>query len=193
MTRSIEWVMAVLQTRMKTIQHIRVEYVTRFGSTFKYRNKWYCDVYLISFFHLFLKQFLSLHFLVNSEPRIYPCEEKLIQGFIQTDFVCLFVCLLFICLKKLKYWQLFSWCGRDIPTHPFTNEGQPQHRELYPLLCSNSVPVSHRELMNMKDICEAGPSVYSPCPRRLEGLTICGCKDSTFFSVILRSWVLVRP
>ena len=40
---------------------------------------------------------------------------------------------------------------------------------------------------------ETGPPVYSPYPRRLESLTICGCnhKGSTFSSVILRP--LVRP
>ena len=36
---------------------------------------------------------------------------------------------------------------------------------------------------------ETGPPIYSPYPRRLESLTICGCnyKGSTFSSVILRS------
>ena len=42
---------------------------------------------------------------------------------------------------------------------------------------------------------ETRPPVYSPYPRRLESLTICRCsyKGSTFSSVILRPWVLVRP
>ena len=43
--------------------------------------------------------------------------------------------------------------------------------------------------------CETGPPAYSPYTRRLERLTICWCnyKGSTFYSVILRLWVLVRP
>ena len=40
-----------------------------------------------------------------------------------------------------------------------------------------------------------GPPAYSPYPRGLESLTICwyNYKGSTFSSVILRLWVLVRP
>ena len=47
----------------------------------------------------------------------------------------------------------------------------------------------------MEGICETGPTVYSPYPRRLECLTISWCtyKGGTFFSVILRPWVMVRP
>ena len=43
--------------------------------------------------------------------------------------------------------------------------------------------------------CETGPLAYSPYLRRLESPTICWCnyKGSTFYSVFLRSWVLVQP
>ena len=47
--------------------------------------------------------------------------------------------------------------------------------------------MSHRELKNIKDICEMRSMVYCPYRRRLESLTICRCnfKGSTFSSVIL--------
>ena len=38
-----------------------------------------------------------------------------------------------ICLSRLKFLQLFSWCGPAIPTYPYTRKGQPQHLELHPL------------------------------------------------------------
>ena len=48
---------------------------------------------------------------------------------------------------------------------------------------------------NQWKCCETGPSVFRPYPRILESLTICRChyEGSTFFSVIKRPWVLVRP
>ena len=73
---------------------------------------------------------------------------------------------------------------------------RPQHRELRSLLFANSEWVLLRptELFTNKG-CETGPTVYPPYPRRLESLTICKChyKSSTFSSVILRPWVVVRP
>ena len=41
----------------------------------------------------------------------------------------------------------------------------------------------------MNKVCETGPPVYRPYPRRLETLIICRChyKDSTFSSVIFKT------
>ena len=43
--------------------------------------------------------------------------------------------------------------------------------------------------------CETGPKVFRPYPVRLERITVrrCHYKGSTFFSVISRPWVVVRP
>ena len=67
----------------------------------------------------------------------------------------------------------------------------------------NSVPYSLRIVCGFFNIpqlfydkgCETGPPAYGPYPRRLEILTICWCnyKGSTFYAVILRPWMLVRP
>ena len=71
---------------------------------------------------------------------------------------------------------------------------RPQHWELCALLLTNSVWVLQRPTIIYNKGCETGPPAYSPYPRRLEGLTICWCnyKGSTFCSVTLRPWVLVR-
>ena len=70
------------------------------------------------------------------------------------------------------------------------SDARPQHRNFMPyplrIVCG-----SHRYFKG----CETGPPAYSPYPRRLESLTICCCnsKGGTFYSVILRPGVLVRP
>ena len=48
---------------------------------------------------------------------------------------------------------------------------------------------------NQWKCCETGPTVFRPYPKKLESLTICRCyyKGSTFFSVIQRPWLFVRP
>ena len=76
--------------------------------------------------------------------------------------VCLFVCYSLV------------WAGWS-----FGSYSSPTLLEY----CVGSL-TSHKELMNMDDIWEMGPTVSSPYPRRLESLTICGCnyKGSTLSS-----------
>ena len=72
--------------------------------------------------------------------------------------------------------------------HSITTKAKPQHRERHALLFTIGVWVLLRPLLTILTLKmqETGPTVYSPYPRRLESLT-------TFSSVILRPWVLVRP
>ena len=71
--------------------------------------------------------------------------------------------------------------------HPTGNYMPYSFRQVFGSLTS---PADH-VTMKMQ---ETGPTVYSPYPRRLECLSICwyNYKGSTFSSVILRPWVLVR-
>ena len=75
------------------------------------------------------------------------------------------------------------------------NEAWPQHRELHTLLFTNSVWVilCPTGLWTLKG-CETGLRFIVLIREDLKVLTICGCnyKGSTFSSVILRPWVLVR-
>ena len=71
-----------------------------------------------------------------------------------------------------------------------SDEDRPQHRELRPLLFSNSVWVLERPTeLNVNKVCETGPPVYRPYPRRLKSLIIWRShyKNSTLSSVIFKT------
>ena len=73
----------------------------------------------------------------------------------------------------------------------------PYHRGLRPLLFTNSSVGYFMFDKNQNSEltgCETGRMVFRPYQRRLEWVTIYRChnKGSTFSSVILRPWVLVR-
>ena len=75
------------------------------------------------------------------------------------------------------------------------DKARPQHRELRPLLCAISARVLQRPLLTSTEkMHETRPTIYRPYPSRLECLAIweCHSKGSTFLSVNLRPWVLVR-
>ena len=70
------------------------------------------------------------------------------------------------------------------PHQEVVTDNRPEHRELHALLFTNSVWVLlHTELYTLKG-CETELMVYPPCPRRLENLTRCYYKGSSFSSVI---------
>ena len=52
--------------------------------------------------------------------------------------------------------------------------------------CENESSLTSHRFITCARVCETGPTVYRPYPRRLESLTICRCyyKGSTFSSVI---------
>ena len=79
--------------------------------------------------------------------------------------------------------------------NPTTHKGWPHHWGYDPYSFRTAMWVLlHPTRTNQWKCCEMGPMVFRPYPRRLESLIICRChyKGSTFFSVILRPWVLVR-
>ena len=104
-------------------------------------------------------------------------------------------------LRKYQL-KVFKCALQQISPYPFPTHPIPQRTTATPGTscptflkeCAGSL-TSHIEVMDMESICETGPPFYSPYPRRLESLTICrcNCKGSTFSSVILGLWVVVRP
>ena len=86
-----------------------------------------------------------------------------------------------------------GWNRTCVPTdiNPFTPPGSTPPT-LYEQQCGFFYVPQEQEQWKS---CEAGPTVFRLCPRRLECLTICRChnKGSAFSSVVLRPWVLVRP
>ena len=119
------------------------------------------------------------------------------------------------CFFCFLFWQLLHQsarvtCERDTKSHarhiPFSEPAHAQRLTKDSHNTGNFMPCSFRIVcgffnvpqwtyINVEGICETGPTVYRPYPRRLESLTICwfNYKGSTLYSVILRPWVLFRP
>ena len=94
--------------------------------------------------------------------------------------------------------QRHHW--HTLPTHDVNDVvcvGWPQYRGLRPLLFSNSGVGSFTSHNNQISVSAVRRDLrfFRPYPRRLESLTVYRChyKGSTFFSVIERPLVLVRP
>ena len=80
-------------------------------------------------------------------------------------------------------------CLQPFPSFPFPS---PLFYLLHLWPCNSFFITAQKCLL--RRLMETKPTVYSPYPRKFEHATICryNYKDSTFFSVILRPWVLVR-
>ena len=80
-------------------------------------------------------------------------------------FVLLLICL-FQQVDVLAAIKLMWTCY----TNPHIHKGQLKHWPgiSYPTLLEYCSLTSHIELMNMEGICETGPTVYIPYPRRLK-------------------------
>ena len=146
-------------------------------------------------------QFLILMFFIqfpgNVQPLYKPWNVRFV-GLTQRISNCLRLCIKKILNKWLVLRAItstyivilfvqgnhFSYTTGTIQTL-FVIKSRPQHQELHALLYANSVWVLLRptELWTLKG-CETGPIVYHHYLRKLQNLTRCHYKSSTFSSVI---------
>ena len=86
----------------------------------------------------------------------------------------LFVCLFVICLSRLKFWQLFSWCGPAIPTHPPTHiHTEDSHNT------GNFIPYSSRIVCGFFNVPQGTNEHGSYRPTRTETQTRSPFKEQT--------------